>query len=103
MSSPRVIFFSGRMLFIRLIFLFGLIILVSRLIFLHIFQDNFLDEQIVLRSHSEYSLIASRGKILDRNSNILAFDVQSYSVGIDLSKLEKNNLKIDQIEKILNL
>jgi cell division protein FtsI (penicillin-binding protein 3) len=91
------------MLFIRLIFLFGLIILVSRLIFLHIFQDNFLDEQIVLRSHSEYSLIASRGKILDRNSNILAFDVQSYSVGIDLSKLEKNNLKIDQIEKILNL
>jgi len=103
MSSPRVIFFSGRMLFIRLIFLFGLIILVSRLIFLHIFQDNFLDEQIVLRSHSEYSLIASRGKILDRNSNILAFDVQSYSVGIDLSKLEKNNFKIDQIEKILNL
>ena len=103
MSSPRVIFFSGRMLFIRLIFLFGLIILVSRLIFVHIFQDNFLDEQIVLRSHSEYSLIASRGKILDRNSNILAFDVRSYSVGIDLSKLEKNNLKIDQIEKILKL
>ena len=103
MSSPRVIFFSGRMLFIRLIFLFGLIILVSRLIFLHVFQDNFLDEQIVLRSHSEYSLIASRGKILDRNSNILAFDVRSYSVGIDLSKLDKSNLKIDQIEKILNL
>ena len=91
------------MLFIRLIFLFGLIILVSRLIFLHLFQDNFLDEQIVLRSHSEYSLIASRGKILDRNSNILAFDVRSYSVGIDLSKLDKSNLKIDQIEKILNL
>jgi len=103
MSSPRVIFFSGRMLFIRLIFLFGLIVLVSRLIFLHVFQDNFLDEQIVLRSHSEYSLIASRGKILDRNSNILAFDVRSYSVGIDLSKLDKSNLKINQIEKILNL
>jgi len=91
------------MLFIRLIFLFGFIVLVSRLIFLHVFQDNFLDEQIVLRSHSEYSLIASRGKILDRNSNILAFDVRSYSVGIDLSKLDKSNLKIEKIEKILNL
>jgi len=45
-----------------------------------------LDDQVFTRLDSQYSLLAPRGKILDRNDQILALDVKGYSVGIDLSK-----------------
>ena len=46
----------------------------------------FLDDQVFTRLDSQYSLLAPRGKILDRNDHILALDIKGYSVGIDLSK-----------------
>ena len=103
MPPSRVALFSGRMLFIRLLLLGAFFILVARLIFLQIYQDTFLDEQVISRSHSEYSLLASRGKILDRNNNILALDVRSFSVGIDLKNFKGNILNIKSLEQILNI
>ena len=103
MPPSRVALFSGRMLFIRLLLLGGFFILVARLIFLQIYQDIFLDEQVISRSHSEYSLLASRGKILDRNNNILALDVRSFSVGIDLKNFKGNILNIKSLEEILDI
>ena len=47
---------------------------------------HFLDDQVFTRLDSQYSLLAPRGKILDRNDQILALDIKGYSVGIDLSK-----------------
>ena len=103
MPPSRVALFSGRMLFIRLLLLGAFFILVVRLIFLQIYQDIFLDEQVISRSHSEYSLLASRGKILDRNNNILALDVRSFSVGIDLKNFKGNILNIKSLEEILDI
>ena len=60
----------------------------GRLIYLQIYQDIFLDDQVFNRLDSQYSLLAPRGKILDRNGNVLALDIKGYSVGIDLEKFK---------------
>jgi cell division protein FtsI (penicillin-binding protein 3) len=91
------------MLFIRLLFIGAFLLLAGRLLFLQIYQDNFLDEQVLSRSHSEYALLASRGKILDRNNNILALDVRSFSVGVDIKKFKGEPSDIESLEKILDL
>ena len=103
MPPSRVALFSGRMLFIRLLFIGAFLLLAGRLLFLQIYQDNFLDEQVLSRSHSEYALLASRGKILDRNNNILALDVRSFSVGVDIKKFKGEPADIESLEKILDL
>ena len=103
MPPSRVALFSGRMLFIRLLFIGAFLLLAGRLLFLQIYQDNFLDEQVLSRSHSEYTLLASRGKILDRNNNILALDVRSFSVGVDIKKFKGEPSDIESLEKILDL
>jgi len=102
MSSSRVLTFSGRAIFIQLVFVLGLILLISRLIYLQIYQDTFLDKKVIKRSHAEYSLLASRGKIFDRNENILAFDVKSYSLGVDIKKLASNLNKIPLLAESIN-
>ena len=103
MPPSRVALFSGRMLFIRLLLLGAFFILAARLIFLQIYQDSFLDKQVISRSHSEYSLLANRGKILDRNNNVLALDVRSFSVGVDLKNFKGNILNIKSLEDILGI
>ncbi len=84
--SARILYSSGRIVSIQLILLFGFCALLVRLIYLQVYQDIFLDDQVFTRLDSQYSLLAPRGKILDRNDQILALDIKGYSVGIDLSK-----------------
>ena len=84
--SARILYSSGRIVFIQLIILIGFLSLLGRLIYLQIFQDIFLDDQVFNRLESQYSLLAPRGKILDRNGNVLALDIKGYSVGVDLEK-----------------
>lgn len=83
--STRILYSSGRIVSIQLILLLGFCALLVRLVYLQIYQDIFLDNQVFTRLDSQYSLLAPRGKILDRNDHILALDVKGYSVGIDLS------------------
>ena len=84
--SARILYSSGRIVFIQLILLLGFCALLTRLVYLQVYQDIFLDDQVFTRLDSQYSLLAPRGKILDRNDQILALDIKGYSVGIDLSK-----------------
>ena len=86
--STRILYSSGRIVFIQLIILIGFLSLLGRLIYLQIYQDIFLDDQVFNRLDSHYSLLAPRGKILDRNGNVLALDIKGYSVGIDLEKFK---------------
>ena len=74
----------------------------GRLIYLQIYQDVFLNDQVFLRLDSHYSLLAPRGKILDRNNEVLALDVRGYSVGVDFSKFTFDKKNIDSISTILN-
>ena len=100
MPSSRFLYSSGRIVFIQILFVLGFLLLVARLIYLQLSQDVFLDGQVLSRSYSEYSLLAPRGRILDRDKNILAFDVISYSLGIDFSKFNKES--ISTLSQILN-
>ena len=83
--SNRIVYSSGRIVFIQLIILLGFCALIGRLIYLQIYQDVFLNDQVLSRLDSNYSLLAPRGRILDRNNEVLALDVKGYSVGIDFS------------------
>ena len=102
MPSSRFLYSSGRIAFIQILFVLGFLLLVTRLIYLQLFQDVFLDSQVLSRLDSEYSLLAQRGRILDRENKILAFDVISYSVGIDFSKFKKEE-SIISLSEILNV
>ena len=103
MSSSRFIYSSGRIVFVQILFLLGFLLLVARLIYLQLFQDDFLDGQVTLRSNSEYSLLAPRGRILDRENRILAFDVIGYSMGIDFSNFNPDKYSISSMSKILDI
>ena len=100
--STRILYSSGRIVFIQLIILIGFCALIGRLIYLQIYQDVFLNDQVFSRLDSHYSLLAPRGKILDRNNEVLALDVRGYSVGVDFSKFTFDKKNIDSISTILN-
>ncbi len=100
--STRILYSSGRIVFIQLIILIGLLSLLGRLIYLQIYQDIFLDDQVFNRLDSQYSLLAPRGKILDRNGNVLALDIKGYSVGIDLGKFKFEEEIITFLSKLLD-
>ena len=102
-ASERVNIFSGRIAFVQLLFVAAFLLLIGRLFYIQIYQDTFLKEKVISRSHSEYSILASRGKIMDRNGNVLALDVPSFSVGIDLSKFPKSANEITLLSNTLNI
>lgn len=108
----RVVNYSGRSFFIQLVFLIGFVLLLSRLIYIQVFQDEFIKKQLDTRIALESHTLAKRGKILDRNNRLLAVDVTGYTVIADLSlfKPKKNEISsltsllqinIDKIKKIL--
>ena len=98
----RILYSSGRIVFIQSIILLGFCSLIARLIYLQIYQDIFLDDQVFSRLDSNYSLLASRGKILDRNNKVLALDVKGYSVGLDLSQFKYDKENIISLSSALN-
>ncbi len=100
--STRILYSSGRIVFIQLIILIGFLSLLSRFIYLQIYQDIFLDDQVFNRLDSQYSLLAPRGKILDRNGNVLALDVKGFSVGIDLEKFKFEEATITFLSELLD-
>jgi cell division protein FtsI/penicillin-binding protein 2 len=99
--SSRILYSSGRIVFVQLILLIGFCALLGRLVYLQIYQDVFLDDQVFNRLDSQYSLLAPRGKILDRNDNILALDIKGYSVGLDLEKFIYDQQTILTLSNIL--
>ena len=100
--STRILYSSGRIVFIQLIIIIGFLSLLGRLIYLQIYQDIFLDDQVFNRLDSQYSLLAPRGKILDRNGNVLALDIKGYSVGIDLEKFTFEEETITLLSELLD-
>ena len=75
----RVVNYSGRSFFIQLVFLMGFVLLLSRLIYIQVFQDEFIKKQLDTRIALESYTLAKRGKILDRNNRLLAVDVTGYT------------------------
>tara|TARA_Y100000768_G_scaffold122029_1_gene90215 strand:+ start:28454 stop:30103 length:1650 start_codon:yes stop_codon:yes gene_type:complete len=100
--TNRILYSSGRIVFIQIILVIGFCALLGRLIYLQIYQDNFLDDQVFSRLDSQYTLLAPRGKILDRYDRVLAMDVKGYSVGIDLKKFKYQKDSIILLSQVLD-
>ena len=96
----RINNYSGRSLFIQLFFILGFFFLITRLFYIQIFQDDFIEGKIDSRLIHKDSLPAKRGQILDRNGRVLALDVTGYALEIDLDLFDPN---IDQILSLVNI
>ena len=103
MVTSRISIFSGRALFISFLFLIVFLTLITRLLFIKFYQNDFLDNESNSRFISERPLMATRGSILDRNDKVLAFDVRSYTVGLNLSEFQLEDKAVKGLSRVLNL
>ena len=99
----RVVNYSGRSLFVQLVFLIGFVLLLSRLIYIQVFQDEFIKRQLDTRIALESYILAKRGKILDRNNRLLAVDVTGYTVIADLSLFKPKKHEISSLTSLLQI
>lgn len=99
----RVNNYSGRFLFVKLIFILGLVFLIARLFYIQIYQNDFINVKIDSRIIYKDFLPAKRGQILDRNGRVLALDVTGYSLEIDLDLFNPNSDQIVSLAEILDL
>ena len=99
----RVINYSGRSIFIQLLFILGFIFLVLRLFYIQIFQDDFIERQTDSRTTLVDVLAARRGEILDRNGKVLAIDTTGYTIVLDLKLFDPGDAKLELLASILNM
>ena len=99
----RVIKYSGRSLFVQGIFLIAFISLIIRLIYIHVYQDDFIKKKIDSKTLLKSSILAERGKIVDRNNRLLALDVTSYTVIADLKKFNPTEDQLSYLVEFLLL
>ncbi len=101
--KSRVVNYSGRTFFVQFIFIIFFILLLVRLIYIQVFEDEFIKKQIDSRIALENHILAKRGKILDRNNRLLAVDVTGYTVIADLSSFSPNKDQISILNSLLEL
>ena len=101
--SSGVVNYSGRSFFIQLVVLASFILLLSRLIYIQVFQDDFIKKQLDSRIALESPILSKRGKILDRNDRLLAVDVTGYTVIADLSLFNQSSNQIEVLGTIFPL
>ena len=101
--TSGVVNYSGRSFFIQLIFLICFILLIARLIYIQVYQDDFIKKQLDTRIALESYILSKRGKILDRNDRLLALDIIGYTVIADLSLFNPNKNQIKLLCSILSI
>ena len=82
---------------------FAFMALAVRATYLQAFSDDYLREQGESRYGRTLILPASRGKILDRNGNVLAASLPAYAVWADPDQTEAKPEELHQLGKLLNL
>ena len=98
--TSGVVNYSGRSFFIQLVFLACFLLLLSRLIYIQVFQDDFIKKQLDSRIALESHILSKRGKILDRNDRLLAVDVTGYTVIADLRLFNPSSNQIKVLGSI---
>lgn len=76
-------FIKSRNFVLTMIFLFCFSLLLSRLFYLQIIKGSEYQETFALKIHREVATASTRGKIFDRNGELLAYSELSYSVAIE--------------------
>ena len=101
--KSRVINYSGRTFFVQFIFLLFFLLLIGRLLYIQVFEDEFIKKQIDSRTALESHILAKRGKIIDRNNRLLAVDITGYTVIADLSSFAPTKGQISILNSLLGL
>ncbi len=95
--------YTLRRFFIVCAFVFGLIGLFARSVYLQLFEHEFLEEEGKARHLRVVEMPAHRGMILDRNGELLAVSTPIYSVWANPSIVLKDHALIKQVANILKL
>ena len=74
-----------------------------RFYFLEKYQSEIAIKKSVSISERSTDILARRGKITDRNGEILAEDIPSYEIGLEISKFSFNPGEISKISSLLNI
>ena len=74
-----------------------------RFYFLEKYQSEIAIKKSVSISERSTDILARRGKITDRNGEILAEDIPSYEIGLEISKFSFNPDEILKISSLLNI
>ena len=74
-----------------------------RFYFLEKYQSDTAIKKSILISERSIDLLARRGKILDRHGNVLAEDIPSYEIGLELNNFSFNPNDISLISNFLDL
>ncbi len=80
-----------------------LISLPIRFYFLEKYHSETAIKKSVSISERSTNLLARRGKILDRNGSVLAEDIPSYEIGLDLNNFSFNPKEIKKISYLLDI
>ncbi len=86
-------FITSRIFVLMLVFLAFFGILLSRVFFLQIISGEEYAESFIMRIKKEISIASTRGKIYDRNGEILADNELSYSVTIEDNGTYQNTIE----------
>ena len=74
-----------------------------RFYFLEKYQSETAIKKSVSISERSMDILARRGKITDRNGEILAQDIPSYEIGLEISKFSFNPEEISKISTLLDI
>lgn len=95
---------AGRSKFVLTAIVLGMLVLVGRVAYLQIFNNDFLQNQGEIRYARTISIEGARGKILDRNGVVLASSQPSRSIWADPQFVDMNDKdKLAQVAKILGI
>ena len=95
--------YTMRRSFVVFIFVFGLIGLFVRSVYLQLFEHEFLEEEGKARHLRVVEMPAHRGMILDRNGELLAVSTPIYSVWADPAIALKESGSIEAAARILKI
>ncbi len=79
------------------------IALLLRAIYLQAFSTGFLQTQGEQRYLMTVEMPATRGKITDRNGDVLASSIPAYSVGVEIEDIDASPAEIAEVAKLLDL
>ena len=77
--------------------------LLKQFYFLEKYHSETAIKKSVSISERSTNLLARRGKILDRNGSVLAEDIPSYEIGLDLNNFSFNPKEIKKISYLLDI
>lgn len=92
--------FSARWRILLALILFGMMVLIGRAVYLQVWQTNFLQQQGTMRHVVRLPVPANRGRILDRNGELLAVSTPVKSIWVNPKELFKNGVRPERFEAL---